>query len=117
MKRTPELEAMLSADETDVSNKNAKRNQVLGAAALLLGGAIAAYFVLAGAQERPRDVLDGDEEFRTTTFRPPRPSFVMSKSRRRLLTVRSYRCRRLRRPPLKKSRTRQRSTCRHLRHL
>ncbi|TIT21171.1 MAG: TrbI/VirB10 family protein [Mesorhizobium sp.] len=74
MKRTPELEAMLSADETDVSNKNAKRNQVLGGAALLLGGAVAAYFVLAGAQERPRDVLDGDEEFRTTTFRPP--SFV-----------------------------------------
>ncbi|MER9278434.1 type IV secretion system protein VirB10 [Mesorhizobium sp. M0522] len=74
MKRTPELEAMLSADETDVSSKNAKRNQVLGGAALLLGGAVAAYFVLAGAQERPRDVLDGDEEFRTTTFRSP--SFV-----------------------------------------
>lgn len=74
MNRTPELEAMLSADETAVSNKNVKRNQLLGMSALLLAGAAAAYFVLAAPQERPRDVTDGDEEFRTTTFRPP--SFV-----------------------------------------
>ncbi|MHC2258251.1 type IV secretion system protein VirB10 [Sinorhizobium meliloti] len=74
MNRTPELEAMLSADETAVSNKNVKRNQLLGMSALLLSGAVAAYFVLAAPQERPRDVTDGDEEFRTTTFRPP--SFV-----------------------------------------
>lgn len=74
MNRTPELEAMLSADETAVSNKNVKRNQLLGMSALLLAGAAAAYFVLAAPQERLRDVTDGDEEFRTTTFRPP--SFV-----------------------------------------
>jgi type IV secretion system protein VirB10 len=74
MNRTPELEAMLSADETAVSNKNVKRNQLLGMSALLLAGAASAYFVLAAPQERPRDVTDGDEEFRTTTFRPP--SFV-----------------------------------------
>jgi type IV secretion system protein VirB10 len=74
MKRTPELDAMLSADETAVSNKNAKRNQLVGGAALLLGGAFMAYLVLATPQETPRDVTDGDEEFRTTTFRPP--SFV-----------------------------------------
>jgi len=74
MNRTPELEAMLSADEAAVSNKNVKRNQLLGGAALLLGGVVAAYFVLASPQETPRDVTDGDEEFRTTTFRPP--SFV-----------------------------------------
>ncbi|RWJ04436.1 MAG: TrbI/VirB10 family protein [Mesorhizobium sp.] len=74
MNRAPELEAMLSADEAAVSNKNVKRNQLLGGAALLLGGVVAAYFVLASPQETPRDVTDGDEEFRTTTFRPP--SFV-----------------------------------------
>lgn len=74
MKRSPELEAMATADETAVSNRNAGRNQTLGMAALLLGGAVAAYFVLATAGEKPRDVADSDEEFQTTTFRPP--SFV-----------------------------------------
>jgi type IV secretion system protein VirB10 len=74
MNRAPELEAMLSAAEAAVSNKNVKRNQLLGGAALFLGGVVAAYFVLASPQETPRDVTDGDEEFRTTTFRPP--SFV-----------------------------------------
>ncbi|QPB24460.1 type IV secretion system protein VirB10 [Rhizobium sp. 007] len=74
MKRSPELEAMTTADETAVSYRNAGRNQTLGMAALLLGGAVAAYFVLATANEKPRDVADSDEEFQTTTFRPP--SFV-----------------------------------------
>ncbi|MDW9589687.1 conjugal transfer protein TrbI [Sinorhizobium meliloti] len=74
MKRSPELEAMAAADETVVSNRNAGRNQAFGMAALLLGGAVAAYFVLATAGEKPRDVADSDEEFQTTTFRPP--SFV-----------------------------------------
>ncbi len=74
MKRSPELEAMTTADETAVGNRNAGRNQTLAMAALLLGGAVAAYFVLATAGEKPRDVADSDEEFQTTTFRPP--SFV-----------------------------------------
>ncbi|RVI62642.1 TrbI/VirB10 family protein [Sinorhizobium meliloti] len=74
MKRSPELEAMTAADETAVSNSNTVRNQTIGMAALLLGGAVAAYFVLATAGEKPRDVADSDEEFQTTTFRPP--SFV-----------------------------------------
>ncbi|WP_426289751.1 type IV secretion system protein VirB10 (plasmid) [Ensifer adhaerens] len=74
MKRSPELEALTTADETAVSNRNAGRNQTFGMAALLLGGAVAAYFVLATAGEKPRDVSDSDEEFQTTTFRPP--SFV-----------------------------------------
>lgn len=74
MKRSPELEAMTAADETAVSNRNAGRNQTIGMAALLLGGAVAVYFVLATAGEKPRDVADSDEEFQTTTFRPP--SFV-----------------------------------------
>ncbi|MBD9524249.1 type IV secretion system protein VirB10 [Ensifer sp. ENS02] len=74
MKRSPELEAMTTADETAVSNRNAGRNQTFGMTALLLSGAVAAYFVLATAGENPRDVADSDEEFQTTTFRPP--SFV-----------------------------------------
>ncbi|MBX4911713.1 MULTISPECIES: type IV secretion system protein VirB10 [Rhizobium] len=80
MKRSPELEAMTTADETAVSNRNAGRNQTLGMAALLLGGAVAAYFVLATANEKPRDVADSDEEFQTTTFRPP--SFVRDEQKR-----------------------------------
>lgn len=74
MKRAPELDAMLSGDEAAVRDRSVRRNQLLGGAFLLLGGAVAAYFVLASAQDRPRDMMDGDEEFTTTTFRPP--SFV-----------------------------------------
>ncbi len=71
MKRSPELEAMAASDETAVSNRNVGRNQIFGMTALLLGGAVAAYFVIATAGQKPRDVVDGDEEFQTTTFRPP----------------------------------------------
>jgi type IV secretion system protein VirB10 len=74
MKRAPELDAMLCADEAAVRDRSVRRNQLLGGAFLLIGGAVAAYFVLASAQDRPRDMIDGDEEFTTTTFRPP--SFV-----------------------------------------
>jgi type IV secretion system protein VirB10 len=71
MKRAPELDAMLVADETDVSNKNTRRNQTAGMVALLAGGAFAAYLVLTTSGQRPRDNPQTDEEFRTTTFRPP----------------------------------------------
>lgn len=74
MKRAPELDAMLSGDEAAVRDRSVRRNQLLGGAFLLIGGAVAAYFVLASAQDQPRDMIDGDEEFTTTTFRPP--SFV-----------------------------------------
>ena len=80
MKRSPELEAMTAADETAVSNRNAGRNQTIGMAALLLGGAVAAYFVLATAGEKPRDVVD-----RSSRRRPSgrRHSCVSKKSRSR----------------------------------
>jgi type IV secretion system protein VirB10 len=45
-----------------------------GGAALVLLGLVAGYLVLAGRQPPVRDMLAGDEEFTTTTFRPP--SFV-----------------------------------------
>ncbi|MEI2300430.1 type IV secretion system protein VirB10 [Ensifer sp. MJa1] len=74
MKISPELEAMTAADETAVSNRRVGRNQSLSMAGLIVGGVVAAYFVLAATNEKPRDVSDSDEEFQTTTFRPP--SFV-----------------------------------------
>lgn len=74
MRRAPELDAMLSGDEAAVRDNGVRRNQLLGGAFLLLAGAVAGYFVLTAGQDRPRDMLDGDEEFTTTTFRPP--SFV-----------------------------------------
>lgn len=71
MTRSPELEAMLDADETEVRDKRARRKQLLGGAALLLGGATLAYIVVFAPQKHPQDALKGDEEFSTTTFRPP----------------------------------------------
>lgn len=72
MKQSPELEAMLAGDDARVADKNTKRNQLVGGAALLLAGAAAAYLVLMPSAPQERDMIDGqDEEFRTTTFRPP----------------------------------------------
>lgn len=71
MQRSPELEAMLAADEIEVGEKRARRKQLLGGAALLLGGAALAYVVVFAPPKPTRDVLQGDEEFATTTFRPP----------------------------------------------
>lgn len=71
MKRSPELDAMLAADEAAVSNKNAGRNQAVGMAALLVAGGFAAYMVLATSGEKPPKGPQSEEEFRTTTFRPP----------------------------------------------
>ncbi len=71
MQRSPELEAMLAGDEAAVRDSRARRKQLLGATALLLGGAALVYVVFFGPQKPARDMLQGDEEFSTTTFRPP----------------------------------------------
>jgi len=71
MERSPELEAMLAGDESDVHDQRARRKQLLGGAALLLGGAVLAYVVVLAPPEQAKDILNGDEEFSTTTFRPP----------------------------------------------
>jgi len=71
MNRSPELEAMLAADETAVSDKRARRKQFLGGAALVFGGAALAYVVFFASSKPARDIVKGDEEFSTTTFRPP----------------------------------------------
>jgi type IV secretion system protein VirB10 len=71
MQRSPELEAMLAGDEVDVRDKRARRKQLLGGAALLFGGAALAYVVVFAPEQRRPESVKGDEEFTTTTFRPP----------------------------------------------
>lgn len=74
IQRSPELEAMASADEPAVADRSVRRKQLLGGGILVLAGVVAAYFVFTGGGQQRRDPLAGDEEFSTTTFRPP--SFV-----------------------------------------
>jgi type IV secretion system protein VirB10 len=74
MQRVPELEALGKADDPIVADRSVRRNQLIGGAILVLLGLVAGYFVVAGQQQPARDMLEGDEEFTTTTFRPP--SFV-----------------------------------------
>lgn len=74
MNRAPELAALGQADDPAVADRSVGRNQLLGGAALILSGLVAGYFVLAGPHAPTPDMLDGNEEFSTTTFRPP--SFV-----------------------------------------
>lgn len=71
MKQSPELEALAAADDSGVSNTNAKRNQTAAMAVFLLAGVAMAYFVLKQPSEKPRDLVRGDEEFSTTSFKPP----------------------------------------------
>ncbi|NTF10655.1 TrbI/VirB10 family protein [Agrobacterium rubi] len=71
MQRSPELEAMLAGDEVDVRDKRARRKQLLGGAALLFGSAALAYVVVFAPEQRRPESVRGDEEFTTTTFRPP----------------------------------------------
>jgi type IV secretion system protein VirB10 len=74
MQRVPELEALGKADDPIVADRAVRRNQLIGGGILVLLGLVAGYFVVAGQQQPARDMLEGDEEFTTTTFRPP--SFV-----------------------------------------
>jgi type IV secretion system protein VirB10 len=74
MKRSPELEALGQSDDPVIADNAVRRKQLVGGAVLVLLGVVAGYMVIAGRQPPVRDMLDGDEEFTTTTFRPP--SFV-----------------------------------------
>ncbi|RWA88271.1 MAG: TrbI/VirB10 family protein [Mesorhizobium sp.] len=74
MQRTPELEVLASRDEPAIADRSVRRKQLIGGGALILIGMVAGYFVVAGGRPQQRDMLTGDEEFSTTTFRPP--SFV-----------------------------------------
>ena len=74
MKRSPELEALGQGDDPVIADNSVRRKQLVGGAVLVLLGLVAGYLVLVNRQPPVRDMLDGDEEFTTTTFRPP--SFV-----------------------------------------
>ncbi len=74
MKRSPELEALGQGDDPVIADNSVRRKQLVGGAVLVLLGLAAGYLVLSSGQTPVRDMLDGDEEFTTTTFRPP--SFV-----------------------------------------
>lgn len=74
MKRSPELEALGHSDDPVVADTSVRRKQLVGGVVLVLLGLGAGYMVLSSGQTPVRDMLEGDEEFTTTTFRPP--SFV-----------------------------------------
>ena len=74
MQRSPELEALGQGDDPVIADNAIRRKQLVGGAVLVALGLAAGYLVFAGRQPPVRDMLDGDEEFTTTTFRPP--SFV-----------------------------------------
>ena len=74
IQRSPELEALASGDEPAIAERTVRRKQIIGGGVLILAGVIAGYFVVFSGRPQQRDMLSGDEEFSTTTFRPP--SFV-----------------------------------------
>jgi type IV secretion system protein VirB10 len=74
MKRVPELTVLAQSDEAEVAETTLRRNRVIGGSALVVAGMAAAYLVIGGETPNAPDMLDADEEFATTTFRPP--SFV-----------------------------------------
>jgi len=71
MQRSAELEAMLAGDEAVVRDKRTKGKQLLGAAALIFGGSVLVYVVAFPPKQHGPESIRGDEEFTTTTFRPP----------------------------------------------
>jgi type IV secretion system protein VirB10 len=71
MSLSPELKALRGEDEVPVANHGLRRNQALGMVTLLVGGVIASYLVLSASGDRPVENLQSDEEFNTSSFRPP----------------------------------------------
>jgi type IV secretion system protein VirB10 len=71
MQHAPELQALEHGDEAIIADRSIRRSQLVAGGLLILFGLVAGYLVIAGQQRPERDMLDGDEEFSTTTFRPP----------------------------------------------
>ena len=70
------------ATSRSFADRRVRRNQLLGGGVLSCSGWRRRLLRLGGsAADRPRDMLEGDEEFTTTTFRPP--SFVREGERSR----------------------------------
>lgn len=74
IQRSPELEALASSGDSAIADTSMRRKHLIGGGILILSGLVAGYFVLADRRPPQRDILAGDEEFSTTSFRPP--SFV-----------------------------------------
>lgn len=71
IQRSPELEVLARGDDPAVADTSVRRKHLASGGFLVLLGLIAGYFVLADRQSPQRDILAGDEEFSTTSFRPP----------------------------------------------
>jgi type IV secretion system protein VirB10 len=71
MTRSPELDVLAARDEVAVADRGAGRNQRFGMVLLVCGGLIAAYLVLSAPSSGQIDNAQSDEEFKTSSFRPP----------------------------------------------
>lgn len=74
MERSPELDVLARDDDPAIADNSIQGRQFAGGAIVILIGLVVGYSILSDAQPPVTDMLDGDEEFTTTTFRPP--SFV-----------------------------------------
>lgn len=77
MIRAPELEALNRDDEASVSDRNNRKKQYIGMGLFAFAGFCVLALVMSSGRPVQKDLLDGDEEFRTTSFSPP--SFVRDK--------------------------------------
>lgn len=71
MTRSPELEALARSGGIEIEDPSSRRNRPAGAALIILVGLIATYMLVGAEGPEGNDMLDGDEEFNTTSFRPP----------------------------------------------
>lgn len=71
MTRSPELEALARSGDIEIADHSSRRNRLAGGALLILAGLVATYLLFGAGPPEGSDMLDGDEEFNTTSFRPP----------------------------------------------
>lgn len=83
MTRSPELEVLAARDEIAVADRSVGRNQRFGMILLLCGGVVAGYLVLSAPSSDQVGNLQTDEEFKTSSFRPP--SFLREEPKHDLL--------------------------------
>lgn len=77
MNRVPELEALNREDDVSVADRNNARKQYLGMGLFAFAGFCVLALYLSSSKTVQKDLLDGDEEFSTTSFRAP--SFLRDK--------------------------------------
>lgn len=77
MNRVPELEALNRGDDVSIADKNHAKKQFLGMGLFAFAGFCVLALFLSSGKPVQKDLLDGDEEFSTTSFRAP--SFLRDK--------------------------------------